>query len=532
MTLPMTQTLEQTLKQAPEGALGDPRWRLNHLYKIRDKKGKLIPYRMNWAQRELYDRRWYRNLIPKARQLGCTTGIQIGKLDRCLFVPNTRAGVIAHTREAAENFFHRILKFAYNQLDPLIKDMVPCETNNRNMLEFANGSSISVGTSMRSGTFQLLHISEFGKMCATSPAQAEEIMTGTLNAIDTTGEVYIESTAEGAYGDFYRMVMESSQMDSLVKSGAMELTSMHYRLFFFPWWRHPEYTLAGQVPIDETLERYFRKLEGEHQIFLTEGQKNYYAMRAAEQGEKVSQEYPSFLEEAFYKNVRGAIFGKEITAAKRDGRVGRLPILPEKPVNVFWDLGRNDPTALWFQQRDGAWDNFIYYYASEQLDISHYIKVLEKVKKRLNIHYGTLFLPHDGKTRQFTSVAGTAKQILMGEGYRVRVSKRVPQKMQAIVKTRQAFPRARFHETNCAAGLKALTGYQFEWDPKNEAFRERPKRNFATHGADAFMEYGMMAQFLDTIKGDEAQTVEQGFGTYSRKQRLQQRSEAGAGYFI
>ena len=52
---------------------------------------------------------------------------------------------------------------------------------------------------MRSGTAQLLHISEFGKVCAKFPEKAREIITGAMEAIHTENSssiLFIESTAE------------------------------------------------------------------------------------------------------------------------------------------------------------------------------------------------------------------------------------------------------------------------------------------------------------------------------------------------
>ena len=44
-------------------------WRLNNLYHIRPKEGSsLIPFRLNWAQRELYSNIWNRVIVLKARQ--------------------------------------------------------------------------------------------------------------------------------------------------------------------------------------------------------------------------------------------------------------------------------------------------------------------------------------------------------------------------------------------------------------------------------------------------------------------------------
>ncbi len=138
----------------------DPAWRLNNLYWITDADGQRIPFKMNWAQESLYENIHYLNLILKARQLGFTTFIQLIMLDACVFLPNQRAGVIAHNREDAEAFFTDKVRYPYDQLPDGVKEMNPATQDAARMLRFLNNSTLRVGTSLRSGTFQYLHISE------------------------------------------------------------------------------------------------------------------------------------------------------------------------------------------------------------------------------------------------------------------------------------------------------------------------------------------------------------------------------------
>ncbi|MDA9090794.1 terminase, partial [Porticoccaceae bacterium] len=87
--------------------LDDQWWRLNNLYYITDKQGRKVKFKPNWAQKQLFNKMWYLNIILKARQLGMTTFIQLFMLDVCLFNDNQTAGVIAHNREDAEDFFDK-----------------------------------------------------------------------------------------------------------------------------------------------------------------------------------------------------------------------------------------------------------------------------------------------------------------------------------------------------------------------------------------------------------------------------------------
>ena len=62
-------------------------------------------------------------------------------------------------------------------------------------LVFDNGSNVSVGTSMRGGTLQYLHISEYGKISAKYPDKAKEIKSGSFNAVKAGQFIFVESTA-------------------------------------------------------------------------------------------------------------------------------------------------------------------------------------------------------------------------------------------------------------------------------------------------------------------------------------------------
>src|SRR5271170_1401692 len=136
--------------------LTDPRWRINNLYWIINKQGKKIKFKLNWAQEQLYDDVWYCNVILKARQLGISTFICLLFLDRCLFNSNLSAGIIAHTLDDAQQLFRKV-KTAYDNLPDPIRNIIMAENDTANMLKFSNGSSLRVGTSLRSSTFQYLH---------------------------------------------------------------------------------------------------------------------------------------------------------------------------------------------------------------------------------------------------------------------------------------------------------------------------------------------------------------------------------------
>lgn len=473
--------------------LADPLWRLNNLYKIKDKDGKVTTFRMNWAQQKLHDDMWYFNLILKARQLGMTTFVQLFILDRCLFEDNTQAAVIAHNLEDAQAFFHDKIKFAYDNLPEEVRAWRPYTARSAREMIFSNGSRIRVGTSARSGTIQYLHVSEFGKICAKYPQNAKEIINGSIPAVPVGGFLFIESTAEGNKGYFHDIARRAEKLTKAVDAGNALFTKRDFRFHFFPWYKHPEYVIDQlNIPIEPDVRDYFEQFEAEHGIQIDRPHKLFYQVEASRLTDSMKQEYPGTPDEAFEKLLEGAIFAVQIKKARAEGRFCDLPIEPGVRVNTFWDLGRNDMQAIWFHQRVGAWDHFIDYYEHRLVDMTHYLGILEEKMHERGWVYGSHYLPHDGRNKTVISLNGSAEDILKRAGFNPVVMVDRPLiKRHSIDSARTAFARCRFDKTRCETGIEALESYQWIWDDDHKTFRKEPQHNWASNGADAFQQFGL-----------------------------------------
>lgn len=219
--------------------LQNPRWTLNNLYRIVDKSGDDVPFQMNWAQKEMFDNMHNRNVVLKARQLGSTTFWCLYFLNYALFSPNKRLGIISYNLQSAHDILGKVIKHALKTLPEPIQKLRQCQivANSAREISFANGSSIRVDTTMRSGTLSGLLVTEFGKICARYPQKAQEIMTGSINTVPKHAFCIIESTAEGAAGDFFE-ICKQAQMNV-----GKNLNILEWKFFFFPWWKHSEYQL-------------------------------------------------------------------------------------------------------------------------------------------------------------------------------------------------------------------------------------------------------------------------------------------------
>lgn len=232
--------LKKTLEEYPDIALlSDSKWRLNHIYWIKDKQGNKVRFSPNWAQQELIDDDHPCQVTLKARQLGITTFYCIKLLDAVLWNDYVHAGIIAHTLNDAQSIFVDKLKFTFDHLHPAIRALFQTVGDSAKELRFKHGSTIRVGTSLRSATLNYLHISELGKICAKYPEKAREVVSGALQTLAPDQHCYIESTAEGREGFYYDLVTKSL----LMKKNNQKFGPLDFKPFFFPWWKEKTYSI-------------------------------------------------------------------------------------------------------------------------------------------------------------------------------------------------------------------------------------------------------------------------------------------------
>lgn len=462
----------------------DPRWRLCNLYKITDKSGKAVHFEPNDSQLAFLDDIHTMNIILKARQLGFTTLCCLVYLDACIFSPNTRAGVIAHKLDDSKVIFRDKIKFPYDNLDEGLKALVATKQDSADTLTLANNSSIRVSTSMRSGTLQYLHISEFGKICSQYPEKAREIVTGALNTVEVGQFVVIESTAEGQEGKFYEMVQASRARHE----AETPLTDLDYKFHFFPWWKDQKYALTNPYyVINADDQEYFDKLAA-NGIHTTPEQRAWYIKKAETQGGDMRREYPSTPDEAFEQALEGAYFSAEMLSAHKQKRIGAFPYKPGHVVNTFWDLGRNDMNTIWFHQFVDGYHRFIDYYENSGEFIGHYVSHLKEWARDRNATYGEHYVPHDGDRESLWLEDGTLG-VMDGLGFRPTVVERPTVKQVSINAARSKLGLSVFDEAGCSTGLKRLKAYRKEWDDLRGVWKDKPRHDDASHTADGFQTF-------------------------------------------
>lgn len=452
-------------------------------YQVQDESGEAVRFHLRPLQEKFLLEQHGFDLLLKARQLGFTTVIQLDYLDDCLFNPNIAAGVIAHNREDAEAFFNNKIRFAYDSLPEEFKAAVPATQDSTRSMKFGNGSSIRVGTSLRSGTFQRLHVSEYGKLCAKFPDKAREVKSGALNTVHVGQKIRIESTAEGQSGHFYELCKKAQDR---LKSGT-PLTALDFKFHFFGWHLDDKYRLEDRVSTTSEQQEYFAKLLADHGIELSRQQRSWYIKKAEQQDEDMKREFPSTPEEAFEASVEGAYLAKQMAKLRTEKRICRIPAL-DIPVDTSWDLGVNDSMCITFWQTVGMERRAIDYYENSGEGWTHYAKLLASKPYVYRRHYG----PHDIEHRMLGLTAETRKQKAEEAGIKPWVVvPRIPDEITGIDASRAFLAGVWIDEERCSRLIECLDNFRKDWDDKLGVFKDYARHDEFSHGYKSFETYAV-----------------------------------------
>ena len=257
-----------------------------------------IPFKFNRAQQiitEMIDKQVeetgrVRVIILKARQQGISTYCAGRVFWKSYFTPHSRSVVMAHdsaTSDALFNMSKNLIRFMQGELKPeeqrsnakeiIIRSPSMEDTQTASYRLYTAGSP----EAGRGTTPTIAHLSEVAFW-----QHDEKILAGLFQGISQAAgtEVILESTANGAQGEFYRLW-----------KGAVAGEN-EYLPIFLPWFLTPEYRREADVYPEWSEEE--EKLKEKYE--LEDSQLLWRRLKIAEGGElKFKQEYPSSADEAF-----------------------------------------------------------------------------------------------------------------------------------------------------------------------------------------------------------------------------------------
>jgi hypothetical protein len=220
--------------------------------------------------------------------------------------------------------------------------------------------------------------------------------------------------------------------------------------------------------------------------------------KADTQLEDMKREYPSTPEEAFEASVERAYYAQQMAKVELGRRIGSFAAEPGYRVHTAWDIGIGDDQTIWcFQILPGV-VRLVGYYANSGEGLAHYLDWLEMTGAERGWSYGTHYMPHDIRVREWISGKTRIDQMLTEVRKRClgKTVQKVPDHSveDGINTVRGLLGICQFDAGPCAEGIKCLKNYRKDWDGERGVWKDKPRHDAASHGADAFRALAMTYQ--------------------------------------
>jgi phage terminase large subunit len=222
--------------------------------------------------------------------------------------------------------------------------------------------------------------------------------------------------------------------------------------------------------------------------------------------------YEHVWEGDFVTVVEGAYYAKQLTAAKLEGRISRVPFDPLIRVRVFCDLGgtgaKADAFAMWPAQFIGKEIRTRDYYEAQGQALATHIQFLHS--KGYTPARADIVLPHDGETNDRV-IDVSFESAFRDAGYDVTV---IPNQGKGAAKMRiesgrRLLPAIWFDEETTEDGRTALGWYHEKRSSDDREVGLGPEHDWSSHGADAF---GLMCVAYEEPR--KKRTDDEGYGSH------------------
>jgi len=359
--------------------LFSPRWFIENMLYIVDKKNNLVKFKLNEEQSKMLEHIEYclkkdlpiRIIVLKARQIGATTffsalGFWFAAMNR-----NITYGIVAHLLKSAESIFQKC-KVYYNNLPRELQPSTTQMSSEGITFDRKNGSGINSKIQFatvsegvfRGQTLSYLHLTE----CAFWEGHVQAIENSLAPTVSINPKTIIvrESTANGY--NFFK-----DDWDRAV-NGKSEYTP-----FFFGWQDHREYQLP--LPKDFQLTEKEQKLKDKFKVTDNQLAWRRYQIENNYGGNDTwfAQENPMTPEEAFVAAGSG-VFDAETIVEGYDGCVEpeklTLTSIPMFEKLMVWEAPESGVEKVYAQH--AQWSDDLQEYELVDTDL-----VLEE------IHYQT-----------------------------------------------------------------------------------------------------------------------------------------------
>ncbi|WP_043588443.1 hypothetical protein [Geminisphaera colitermitum] len=459
----------------------------NGFYRIRDDKGVSIPFYPNVTQQKLlkaiYEDKRKRIVLPKARKLGCSTCMSLVILDTMNVRPNTEGAIIDMSEGDAGKKLQHMVTFAHEEMGRLSPELqIPTLRSSGTELALDNGSFCLASASSRGGTPQVMLISELGKIAHHDPKRAEEIQTGAIPSVPTSGLVVVESTAMGrsrgkTRNYFHDIVTRAQELPDASR------TDLDWTLVFGGWCEDARNVMAGPPDrVSGEVNAYLDEISQQIRRPLSLEQRIWYQVKAFEgAGLNCFREFPSTVDECFKAPIEGAIYGDVIAKIRANGQIYPFQWDRTFPVYTSWDIGHSDTTDIWWFQLRGNRMDWIKHVTLERSSAAQAANVIRSAGIPVAYHY----LPHDAEAGHANTGTSYITELKKAGLQNLRVVRRTHDIWIGINQLRDLLMRSQFNLAGCGDGLAALEVYHTKPVSSSGILSDEPVHDASSHPSDA-----------------------------------------------
>lgn len=243
--------------------------------------------------------------------------------------------------------------------------------------------------------------------------------------------------------------------------------------FGTPQGKNQFYRLAEQAKEDKTF--YYRLLTADDTGLVS--QEELADSRKFMTNDEYMQEWYCSWEAA----IKGAVYGYELSVARKDKRVTKVPYDRALPVFTVWDLGKGRNMAIGFYQRAYGQVRKIDFWEGSGDDALP--DAIKAIRERPYV-YGAHFAPHDINVVDLSTGVS-----------RIEFAKKLNLKFKQVPKipieegihaAKMMWSRLFVDEDRCQTWLDYISQYHYDYDENRSAFKPEPYHDFTSHAADEF----------------------------------------------
>lgn len=217
------------------------------------------------------------------------------------------------------------------------------------------------------------------------------------------------------------------------------------------------------------------------------------SLRSSMSEEEFEQEYNC----SFTASILGSIYGRIISDIESRGQLADAHYDVGKPVQIAFDLGYADATALWVFQpaMDGV--AVLQYHENTRQPVDYYLGYLRSQSYSIS----DIWLPHDAVAHTMVTGRSIFDQFLLAFPGRVHIAPKLSV-ADGIAAARQLLPCCHF-TAGCRDGIRNLRQYQYRYDEVRQCFSQEPLHDWASNGADAFRTLAVVTRPAHLLPKDE-----------------------------